>query len=463
MLRSPLAAFLATSLLALPAASAAAESPSPTYAIVVSGSTRAAPGWKDVVGELTRKHAARVISWQDSVDEALEPLRAAFPRHTCFVAQPGEADREFVAKVHRLTRRVDDDPYTDTLWAILTGYDAANALRIARQRDPLVVRRVASGTDVALEMCEEGVWYCELQKHRMVRKAKGGKPEPQRGPADTTEALAKTLTDYRAQLFVTSGHATERDWQIGFRYKNGSFRSQAGKLFGVDTSGRRFPIEAPEPKVYLPIGNCLMGHIDGPDAMALAFMNSAGVHQMIGYTVPTWYGYAGWGCLDYFVEQPGRYTFVEAFHANQRALVHRLETKEGGPGATRGLQFDRDVVALYGDPAWEARMAPGPCAWEQSLVEKDGVFTFVVTPKRGDRSFAPINTNGSQRGGRPIIQYLPWRVRDVEVVEGANLEPVITDDFLLVPLPPSGNAPRSIRLVFRAGWIHGPDADPSRS
>ncbi len=69
-----------------------------------------------------------------------------------------------------------------------------------------------------------------------------------------------------------------------------------------------------------------MGHIDGPDAMALAFMNSAGVRQMMGYTVPTWYGYGGWGCLDYFVEQPGRYTFVEAFFANQHALIDRLET-----------------------------------------------------------------------------------------------------------------------------------------
>ena len=51
--------------------------------------------------------------------------------------------------------------------------------------------------------------------------------------------------------------------------------------------------------------------------------NLAGVRQMIGYTVPTWSGYAGWGLLDYFLEQPGRFTLCEAFHANGHALVHR--------------------------------------------------------------------------------------------------------------------------------------------
>src|SRR5262249_3387610 len=196
-------------------------------------------------------------------------------------------------------------------------------------------------------------------------------------------------------------------------------------------SGQRLRIRWDGAGVYLPVGNCLMGHIDGPDAMALAFMNSAGVRQMIGYTVLTWYGYAGWGCLDYFVEQPGRFTLAEAFFANQQALLHRLSVSypEGmtikvEPGAKParpakllpqakafgvssqdvvGLVHDRDVVALYGDPAWDARMAPGACTYEQQLDVKDGCFTLQIKPKQGARSFAPVNTNGSQRGYRPMF------------------------------------------------------------
>ena len=119
---------------------------------------------------------------------------------------------------------------------------------------------------------------------------------------------------------------------------------------------------------------------------------------MIGYTVPTWYGYAGWGMLDYFVEQPGRFSLAEAFVANQLALVHRLATcfpglekanADGRPGSrgelsqaareaglswndADGLLYDRDTLAFYGDPAWDARMAPGPLAWEQKLSVANG-------------------------------------------------------------------------------------------
>jgi zinc protease len=175
-------------------------------------------------------------------------------------------------------------------------------------------------------------------------------------------------------------------------------------------------------------------------------MNSAGVRQMIGYTVPTWFGYAGWGVLDYFLEQPGRFTLCEAFHANDHALIHRLTTN-AAPDDERGLSFDRDVVAFYGDPAWEARMAPGTRAFGQQLLEHDGAFTLEITPLGGPASFTPVSTNGSQRGGRPIVQFLPRRIGRTELVAGIEWKPVITDDFVLVPLPAQEQA-GPIRIVF---------------
>lgn len=451
-------------LAAIPRFGSAVEVPVPSdYVVVVSKATADAEGWGDVVKALKEKHGASVVTYDSSLDESLTTLRQVFPRYACFVARPEEAGKKFVARVHGLTRKLDDDPYVDLLWGILTGYDAASALRIARHREPLVVRKVASGTDVALEMCEEGAWYCELKKNRAVRKRPGGKPVEEHGPDDTTKALVDSLNLYKADLFVTSGHATERDWQIGFRYRNGSFRCKDGKLFGLDTRRQRHDINSPNPKVYLPIGNCLMGHIDSREAMALAWMNTAGVMQMIGYTKPTWFGYAGWGCLDYFLEQPGRYTFTQAFFANHHALVHRLATEFSGqaegqgqrPGAAdrRGLLFDRDVVAFYGDPAWQARMAPGPVAWEQSLKEVDGVYTFQINPKRGEKTFEPINTNGSQRGWRPIVQFLPHRVKEIEILEGEDLRPIVADDFLLIPNPRTCDTKRDYRIVFRAKRI----------
>ncbi len=452
-----------------------------SYAIVVSRATHDDADWKRVVDALVAKYpVAQVIVYDSHVNDALDRLRSVFPRYTCFVATPAEAGKQFVADVHRMTRKLDDDVYTDTQWAILTGYDADNALSIARHSEPLTVRRVASGTEIAMDMVEEGVWYCELVKNRMVRKEAGGEAQELKGPDDTTAALVATLNEYKADLFITSGHATERNWQIGFRYHNGYFLSKEGALFGRDTQNQRHDIHSDNPKVYLPIGNCLMGHIDATDAMALAWMNSAGVKQMIGYTVPTWYGYQGWGCLDYFVEQPGRYTFIEAFFANHHALMHRLDTyfptiarrelavgqtmrgaepseaakrDKVGPNEAAGLLFDRDVVAIYGDPAWTARMADRPKAYDQNLTESNGVYTFTITPNRGENSFKPINTNGSQRGWRPMVQFFDHRLTDVEIIEGADLNPVIADDFILVPNPRECDPTKSYKVVFRAKRI----------
>ena len=437
--------------LAIVVPAARAEMPAGGYAIVVSEQTQADPAWAGVVAALREKHRDRrpvVLAWRDKPDEIVPTLAEHRPRYACFVARPGEATRAFVADVHRLARRIDDDPYGDVLWGILTGFDAANALAIANTVEPLVVRRVTSGTELAMDRVAEGAWYSELEQSRMVRKEAGGEARQEKGPDDTTAALAGRLNDGLTDLFVTSGHATERDWQIGFRYTNGQFRSGAGRLWGRDSAGTTIPIESANPKVWLPIGNCLAGHIDGPDALALAFMRSAGVRQMAGYTVPTWFGYAGWGLLDYFVEQPGRFSLCEAFHANDHALVHRLETR-AAPRDARGLLHDRDVVAFYGDPAWEARMAPGKLSFDQRLTEADGTFTLLVTPLDGAASFAPVNTNGSQRGGRPVVQFLPRRIGAAEILEGAEWRPVVTDDMILVPLPPAGRAD-PVRVVFRA-------------
>jgi hypothetical protein len=454
------------------------------YVVAVSESTREDAAWQPVIAALVEKYPGALEKTYPAgkVGALSEELSKLLPERVCFVAKPEEATRAFVASVHQLMRGLDEDPYTDGLWGILTGHDAANALEIAKTKTPLEIARVAAGTEVALDRCREGLWYCELTPERRVEKKAGGEAVDGKGPLDTTKALVDTLNGYKAQLFVTSGHATERDWQIGFRYRNGSFRSEDGRLFGVDTKGERFPVESPEPKVYLPIGNCLMGHIDGKDAMALAWMKSAGVRQMLGYTVPTWYGYAGWGCLDYFVEQPGRYNFVEAFFANEHALIHRLVTAfpglertelktpddaqaavqawKGSAGAAKemgltrqdalGLLFDRDAVVLYGDPGWEARMAPGPLSYGQSLKEVDGVFTLTITPDSGAKSYEPVNLNGTQRGGRPMVAFFPERLKNLRLVKGAEWKPVLADDFILVPNPGKEGAGKALQVVFTA-------------
>ena len=167
--RLPLAALLMTCGLACAAA------PNPDYAIVVSRATQADPEWRRVVEVLSEKHRGVVIVYDAAVEEALPKLRKVFPRYACFVATPAEASGEFVAQVHRLTRQLDDDPYPDCFWGILTGYNAANALRLAQHQEPLTIGKVLAGTEIPLDMCEQGRWYSEQEAGRWARKQPGAK------------------------------------------------------------------------------------------------------------------------------------------------------------------------------------------------------------------------------------------------------------------------------------------------
>ena len=88
-----------------------AGTPGPDYAIVVSRATETDRDWRRVVEVLREKHRGAIIVFDASVEEAQPRLRAMFPRYACFVARPGEVSRRFVAQVHRLTCKLDDDPY----------------------------------------------------------------------------------------------------------------------------------------------------------------------------------------------------------------------------------------------------------------------------------------------------------------------------------------------------------------
>jgi hypothetical protein len=203
-----------------------------------------------------------------------------------------------------------------------------------------------------------------------------------------------------------------------------------------------------------------MGHILDRDCMALAFMRSASVMQMIGYTVETWYGYAGWGLLDYFLEQPGRFTLAEAFFSNCNALIHKLTqiVTSQDQSSSRlhdkmGLEFDRDVVAFYGDPSLEARMAASTINWNQTVTfdESTHSFTIVIEPCFGSKTFLPVNTNGSQRGYRPLTVLLPHRinVKTVKFLDEFELNVALSSLAVIIPVE-GLNSQEKTCLTFRA-------------
>ncbi len=477
------------------AARGEAVAPDASYAVVVSKKTHDDPQWKAVVDALVAKHQASVVTYEPDVAEAVEPLRKIFPRYACFVAQPEEANRAFVVAVHRLTRRLDADPYTDVLWGIVTGYNAADALRIAKLKEPLLVRKGAGGTAIPLELLDEGVYYQESTKNIYTEKKRGGTAEQKTGTGDDAKPLAEVFNAWHPDLFVTSGHATERDWQIGYpigrdaNHPNGTdpnhkgqFICKDGVLIAVSRDHKtEFPINSPNPKVYLAAGNCLMGHIRDKQAMALAWMHSGGVNQMIGYVVSQWYPRGGFGTLNYFFAEAGRYTLSEAFYFNNQTLVYDLETRfpktartefqqwnlesdpqlmgklAAGLGYTKdcpelkdnlGLLWDRDTVAFYGDPAWEARLAPRDLPFSQELTAENGVYTFRI---RATADCTP--------GCQPAM-LLPQRLKDIEVTKGQEFSPLVTDNFIMLTSAGKFGKGKTYEVAFKAEPVNPPATPP---
>jgi len=447
-----------------------------SYAVLVSKATYAEKPWRAVVEALVAKYRAEVVVHSGDVTTARSRLSGMMPNYVCFVARPAEAGRAAVIAIHRLMRSLDDDPYTDAMWGILTGYEAADALRIAREARPLLVRRAVSGTaGVGLGPFQTGVQFNEGKAGRMRVKTADGKIEARKCPTDTTELIVKAFNTTKPDCFFTSGHATTRDWQIGYSYRNGQLRCKGGQLYGLDLKKKRHDLRSPNPKVYLPVGNCLIGEIPDHECMALAWMHTGGVHQMAGYTVLTWFGYGGWGVRDLFCGQGGRFTLAEAFYFNNQALVHRLVTdwpklvganidnydlrrhrgllgrlaarhglidKATGKLTGReglGLLWDRDTVAFYGDPAWRAALPPAALPWRQGFTVAGETVTFTVEAL-ADGTWP----------GRPIAAFLPYRAAEVKVLAGEKLAPVITDNFILLLLKGKFEAGQTVQVTYRA-------------
>ena len=444
------------------------------YVIVCSKATN--EQWRKAVDTLHAKYAASwgdkvtVIEYQDNLKEALPKLQRLRPSYCCFVAVYSECSKLFVRSVHALTREIDpSNPYTDTLWGILTGQEERDVIRIIQQ-DALHVKRVLGGTSVNLNKFQSGIWYSEGEQGVAFRKKLGSREIlKETCPPDATVDIVAELSSDRDEkndkgvdMIITSGHASEHDWSIGYSFPSGKLVPVEGNLCGSlrTLNGEVVSVQCRNnPKVYSACGNCLMGHITEKNCMALAWMHTANVVQMTGYINSTWFGYAGWGVHSYFIDNPGMMSFAESFFANQQSLIAKLhreyhhefaDGEDGVPSKKQmpsrefaGLQYDKDSVAFYGDPAYESRLVTKEDEWSYSitLTELDSAdlspgwskWQIKVRTKR-DCSF-----------GRPPVHIFPCAMSEYRVITG---DAVINCRFILLPLNGHYTAGKEFTVEF---------------
>ena len=173
--------------------------------------------------------------------------------------------------------------------------------------------------------------------------------------------------------------------------------------------------------------------------------------QFGGYTVETWFGYMGWGVASYFLDLQDQYTFAEACFLTNQALL--FDEQHPLPDANRaGLEYDRDVWALYGDPAYKARLprVTEPL-YEQSI-------EWLPAMKAGDvRLKLTVKLNRAAHLGKPVIWRLPVRLLDARLVSGPG-EVEVSDDLVLARFSQPGEPelPAGTRLVLVVAGLEIP-------
>lgn len=438
--------------------------------------------WKEVANTIALKHNAEVVTFGELPREALDALRSHNPRYVAIVDIPENIGRDYVIDLHMMCREVDNDIYGDFMWGIITGYDAAAAMRMVdNSTEPLLVKD-AVATIMELNSAKWFDNYAWVDDHT---RGLWGYKNGRNGEIVTDTVAKEQVLDkfrelyeaYDPDLIVTAAHATQQNLEMP--YSLGHIKPRNGKLYtqNIFTGEERDIVESGKRRVYTAVGNCLIGDMNNTnESMAAAWMNGSNVATMIGYVVTTWHGRSGWGALKYWVTNPERYTLADAVYINQQDFLHQqnewypelineryeycdkfmeelttvanrlsevlgreVDMNNAADWDMMGFWHDRDVLVYYGDPMWKINL---------QSVEKENDYT-VNSSVRADKCVVTITTGANfslerMAGDKfkqehvldlPFSYIFPERLKNPRLAEGESWDAVVDENFLLVYNP----------------------------
>lgn len=430
--------------------------------MIVSNNTLRDTNWKVIVEELVSKYSAHLLTYENDIYEVRLKVAGLAPDFVCFVAKPEEAKPEFVKKVNRFIRELDEDPYPDSIWAILTGYVWEDALRIVKCKG-FKVRRMLSGCSVSwLKYVREGIATSEVEYGKMWIKYSNGTIVEKKGPEDRTLYLASLINTNKFDIFITSGHGNHDRWQLHYPDpgKEGFFISERGRIYATAHNMSALLLNSSNPKIYFGLGNCYIGSIINENSMPLAWIHSCNAYFYTGYVIEEGpHSYMMGGIPAYFFVQDN-YTWAEAFFANTVSLVFDLTHGTPGPNLS-WLEVDIDGAALYGEPALEVRaeLAVKPLYSKYIRYRPLGKDYYEVTVKiKMNRDGTP-GWNGKWGNRHPVI-ILPTRVDNITILSTNAYKAIVTDNFVLLYVWKKGDPPLKAGeerfVVFKASLMKRP-------
>lgn len=458
------------------------------YTVLLTQGTAEIPEWKAVAEALQHKYAGATLRTLANLDEAscAEALRESGARYAAVVLRPEEVTRSIVDILHRATRKIDDDPYGDCMWGIVTGATAADAMRIALHKEPLVIRSlIATTAEPDSSRMEQS--YCMTERKDFAILERRGYSEPQitTFTADTPEGLdiiqnglqarfAYHLSTQAPQLVVAGGHgspfsmempsckglifsANNRFHQVGCQHliafssaRQPAMEGKTGALQSL-AEAMQFPLIEPDKavRVWVDMGPGERGDARGSvQSMAITALSAYGCHQFTGYTVPSWHHGAADNTLHFFLHHTDTTTLAEAFYlANQLLIARTLElapqllnVRFNDQGISPALQSD---ILQSG-----ARVATDKVREAAGLVQERDTLVFYGDPAWAavvDSSHKPaplaMKWDGQQKltitaqsdYEGPAAARFPQRLADPIGIKCDREKAIITEDFILLP------------------------------
>lgn len=410
------------------------------YVVLISEKTAARADWKAAADEFVARYAGTLVRWDgNDADAARDALRRLQPRYVAVVAAPEEIDRVLIASLHRISREMNDDVYGDFLWGVVTGKNGEEAAKQLAKDEPLMLERAIGTTNFDQGRFRRSFFVTDWSPRQFVETENFLSSEKKFAEpgAEMAEMFAARWEKIRPQFVISASHATEFNLEMPFGEglifsAGGNFHVAKKSLlpefaeqlktpktlpeFAREKNLAAFP-KTPDEKIWIAAGNCLFGDMfRTADSMAGTAISAQNVRQLVGYTVPSWFGEIGWGTNDKFFNGHQTTSVGQAWFFATQLLLNGLPEnaaripvpltatdmsgitfeatvdllRKNGVALTRenvGRVYDRDVVAFYGDPLFRARFSPDALSvppWDCRVATEGDAQIFAVRGARGN-------------------------------------------------------------------------------
>lgn len=413
------------------------------YAIVIRQSTYSVTRWKQVCDTLSSRYKGHIFIWNSALSEVKEPVASYRPTHICFVCEISTANPSYIMNaLDPFTRTLDDDPYSDAIWSVLTG-SAEDAYRIAADTVTHYTRTLLSGTvscdlsyftqGLSTHEATSGLFYVKQPDSILIRSYTSGPVDRTPWLVSMINAGIDSLDNAPVDIFITSGHGNYNLWQLHYPTQSpeGLFRSGTAVLTGASASGAYYPISSSHPKIYFGLGNCNIGQIINDGCMAPNWINKGGAYAYTGYLINEGSNsYQHGGTRAYYYKMSRENTWSESwFLANQSLQFDILNhTPDVSPDDLSGS-------AYYGDPGQIFKMSHGG-KYQQPLITNEliirhGPSKDTVT-YRVTMNYDGEPGNNGKWGNRHPAVILPFTATDINILSTDAITALVKENFVLL-------------------------------